>query len=330
MAQGDLSGIWKILLTLLFFPFLSEFAKFGWGNPEDTLWLMAGKRVFLLLPILAVILAYWVSVICLLTVILRNKRRQFINNLFVTWWDLCQSIFSFWAGIFKFAFYFTGAVLLAIKTFIFGVWLLIQDIVLVPFRVVKNLGDNIVSGGNPWIAVGVTLGWCVVEAIVFTYVTTPLITDTLANMTGDQLTSSMIRIPLFLFMFFIVLGSYSVLATWSQVLKTKDWVAIAKIGAIEFVVLMLEVVFLYREFVDALVPWFAQHSGGNFDLGITGTLMIAGMAWFAIRAISWFTFAASGTPVLIAIIQGAGVRSSARGENITHFKNSFGLTSGFV
>jgi hypothetical protein len=108
-------------------------------------------------------------------------------------------------------------------------------------------------------------------------------------------------------MFFIVLGSYAVLSTWTAALKTRDVPSIIKIGVVELVAMFVEVVFLYREFVDALVPWFAQHTSGSFELGIFGTLAIAGITWLGIRSLSWFLFANAGTPTIMAIIQGQGV-----------------------
>jgi hypothetical protein len=79
---------------------------------------------------------------------------------------------------------------------------------------------------------------------------------------------------------------------------------------IECVVIFVEVMFLYREFVDSLVPWFAQYST-NFELGILGTIGIACFAWFGIRSLSWFLFAAHGTPTIMAVIQGRGVEARA-------------------
>ncbi|MCO5761343.1 MAG: hypothetical protein NHG36_07505, partial [Chromatiaceae bacterium] len=70
----------------------------------------------------------------------------------------------------------------------------------------------------------------------------------------------------------------------------------------------VEVVFLYREFVDSLVPWFAQHTSGDFELGIVGILLIASLTWFGIRGISWFLFASHGTPTLMAVLRGSGIR----------------------
>jgi len=118
---------------------------------------------------------------------------------------------------------------------------------------VTQVGDNVVNRGVPWIAVGLTMFWCLLESVIFTYVMTPLVLDTLSNMTGTGLSEQFVRIPLFLFMLFIVLGSYSVLSTWTIALRSRNAITIVKIGVIESVAMFVEVVFLYREFVDALV-----------------------------------------------------------------------------
>ena len=104
----------------------------------------------------------------------------------------------------------------------------------------------------------------------------------------------------------VVLGSYAVLSTMITATKEKNISAILGIGVIEIVTLFVEVVFLYREFVDSLVPWFAQYSE-NFELGVFWTLAISVFVWFGIRSLSWFLFASHGTPTLMAIIQGKGV-----------------------
>jgi hypothetical protein len=169
-----------------------------------------------------------------------------------------------------------------------------------------------------------TVLWCAFEAMIFTYVMTSLVIDTLSNLAGTQLTEAAVRVPLYFFMLFIILGSYAVLSTWTAALRSRDWPTIVKIGVVELVAMFVEVVFLYREFVDALVPWFAQHTSGNFDLGIGGTLAIAGVTWLGIRSLSWFLFASAGTPTIMAIIQGQGV--GARGAE-SGAKSPFGLFS---
>jgi hypothetical protein len=81
--------------------FQEAFINFAWGA-EDEFWIMLLKRLFLLLPAFAVILACWLTIACFLTVLVRHKRQAFVTSLFVTWWDLGKSIVTFWGGIFKF------------------------------------------------------------------------------------------------------------------------------------------------------------------------------------------------------------------------------------
>ncbi|MFQ5606257.1 MAG: hypothetical protein ACE5HS_23565 [bacterium] len=310
------SGLFKLVLSILLFPtfFQEAFVLFAWGA-GDPFWVMLSKRLFLLLPALAIILGCWLSVACILTVLFRPNRQQFVTELFITWWDMGKAIASFWGGIFKFIFNLFVTILSALKVAVLGIWALIQEVVLMPLRLLGNAGRSVVNSSVPWIAVCLTLFWCLIEAVIFTYVTTPLVVDTFSNITGDALSENMVRIPLFIFLLFVVLGSYAVLSTFVDSFKQKRISTILGIGVIETVVLFVEVVFLYREFVDALVPWFAQYSS-NFELGVFWTLTIATFVWFGIRSLSWFLFAAHGTPAIMAIIQGRGLAFAQRRESI--------------
>jgi hypothetical protein len=307
MITGS-SGIIKIVLSLLFFPifFQTAFLDFAWGG-FDPIILTILKRLFLLLPVLSVILGCWVTIACLLTVVIRQKRQQFLIALFITWWDLGKSVVSFWGGIFKFLFNFLVALVGLTKIIVLAIWVVIQEVLFLPFRLIHSVGRNVVSSNVPWIAVFLTFFWCLIETIIFTYVTTPLVVDTFSNITGEQLSVSFVRIPLFIFLFFIVMGSYAVLSTMVDAVKSKNISAILGIGVIEIITLFVEVVFLYREFVDSLVPWFAQYSE-NFELGIFWTLAISMFVWFGVRSLSWFLFASHGTPTIMSIIQGKGVK----------------------
>ncbi|MCH8957546.1 hypothetical protein IIA28_19870 [candidate division KSB1 bacterium] len=244
----------------------------------------------------------------------RPNRQAFVTELFITWWDLGKSIAAFWGGIFKFVFTLFITLLSALKVAVLGIWALIQEVLLMPLRLLGNAGRSVVGSTVPWIAVCMTLFWCLLEAVIFTYVTTPLVVDTFSNITGDNLSITMVRIPLFVFLVFIVLGSYAVLSTFVDSFKQKSISTIIGIGVIEIVVLFVEVVFLYREFVDALVPWFAQYSE-NFELGVFWTLAISAVVWFGIRSLSWFLFAAHGTPTIMAVIQGKGLALAKRRES---------------
>ncbi len=302
------TGMAKLILSILLFPTLFQqlFLTFAWGA-EDQIWMMTLKRVFFLLPVLALILGCWLTVACLLTILIRQNRQDFARELFITWWDLGKSIFSFWGGIFVFLFNLFVTILGLIKIATLSLWSLVQEIVIMPFRLLAHVSRNIVTSPVPWIAIVLTLFWCFIEALIFTYVTSTLVVDTFSNITGDNLTEGVVRIPLFIFMIFIVLGSYAVLSTFVDAVKTRSVHSILGIGVIELVVLFVEVTFLYREFVDSLVPWFAQYSE-TFNLGIFWTLAISAMVWFGIRSLSWFLFAAHGTPLIMSVIQGKGVK----------------------
>jgi len=298
------------ILSVLLFPiyFQESFISFAWAT-GDPGWMLFTKRLLLLLPILAMLLGLWVSIAALLTAIFRHDRRSFVMSLLVTWWDLGKSIAYFWGGIFRFLILTAVALLGTIRILIQGIWSIIQNILFTPFRLLRAAGHSVVSSNVPWIAVLLTLFWCLIEATIFTYVTTPLVIDTFSNITGEVLAISFIRIPLFVFLFFIVLGSYAVLSTFVDAVKSKSISSIAGIVVIELVVIMVEVLFLYREFVDSLVPWFAQYSA-NFDISMTGILAISVFVWFGVRSLSWFLFAEYGTPTIMSVIHGKGLKTS--------------------
>ena len=310
----DPTSILQFLLSALLFPtlFQAGFLEFVWGA-GDPLWIMLAKRALLLLPALAIITACWATVPTLVTVIFRNKRGQFITGFFLTWWDLGKAIVAFWGGVLRFCLNLLWAITGVLRITLVSVWTLIQDILFLPVRMLRRANQSVVNSTVPWIAVFLTLFWCVIEALIFSYVVAPLVVDTLSNITGDQLSMSILRIPLFIFLFFIVLGSYAVLSTFVAAVKRKEFSGLIGIAVIELVVMFVEVVFLYREFVDSLVPWFAQYSEG-FELGVFWTISIACIAWLGIRSVSWFLFAAHGTPTILSVIQGRGLGIEGRSE----------------
>jgi hypothetical protein len=319
----DIKSILQAILWVVLFPtsFEDAFLAFSWGA-DDVVWLMIAKRLFLILPTCAVIAACWLTVPSLATTIFRSKRREFLMAILVTWWDLGKSVVSFWGGFFLFVLNVLGAILGLVRIMLFGLWWFIREILLTPFRLLKRAGVSVATAGVPWIAIVLTLFWCLIEAVIFTYVTTPLVSDTLSNITGEQLSVGVLRIPLLIFLYFVVLGSYAVLSSLVTVVKSKRVLDILGIFVIELIVMSVEVVFLYREFVDSLVPWFAQYSEG-FELGIVLTLALACFAWFGIRSISWFLFAEHGTPWILAMIQGKGLGTSdAHGQAKTKVGSS--------
>jgi len=314
----DVDSIVRFVVAVLLFPTIFQDFLIGiaWGADDD-FWVMLLKRIFLLLPVLGIVASCWLTIPSVLTVIFRQKRRAFVTALFVTWWDLGKAIVAFWGGIIKFVLNLVWAVVGLVKIIIVGLWSLVQEVFVLPFRVMRNAGQSVVSSPVPWIAVVLTIFWCLIEALIFTYVVSPLVIDTLSNITGETLSLNILRIPLFIFLFFVVLGSYAVLSNFVAAVKSRKIPSIITITIIEFVVLFVEVVFLYREFVDSLVPWFAQYSQG-FELGIFWTLAIACLAWFGVRSISWFLFASHGTPTILSVIQGKGTGAPMTAEQASN------------
>ncbi len=299
----------RAVVRVVAFPMLFQTAliAFAWGAGDPT-WLLVAKRTFLLLPACAVIVACWASVLSVLSIPVRSARHEFTTALFVTWWDLGKSVVSFWGGLFRFVAELMLAVFAIARVGAFAVWALIHDVLMLPFALLRHVAGNVVRSPIPWIAVSLTLAWCAIETTIFTYVMSPVVIDTFSNITGETFKESFIRVPLFLFLFFVVMGSYAVLSTFVDAIKSRSFQQIAGILVIECVVIFVEVMFLYREFVDSLVPWFAQYSA-DFELGLFGTIGIACFAWFGIRSLSWFLFAAHGTPTIMAVIQGRGLES---------------------
>jgi hypothetical protein len=68
---------------------------------------------------------------------------------------------------------------------------------------------------------------------------------------------------------------------------------------VEISVAMFEVLFLYRELVDAMTPWLAAQ---GVQLGIIGTISLAVFAWVGVRGMTWFLFGRFGAPALLAVL----------------------------
>jgi hypothetical protein len=66
--------------------------------------------------------------------------------------------------------------------------------------------------------------------------------------------------------------------------------------------MFFEVMFLYRELVDAITPWIVQQTGDKFHPGIWFTMGVATFGWVGIRGMTWFLFGQYGTAPLLAFI----------------------------
>lgn len=312
--MNENNSILQTLVSIILFPLLFQGPAllFAWGG-EDPLWIALLKRLFLVLPLLAFIAACWITIAALFTVIFRRNRSPFLVSLIVTWWDLLKSFLLFWAGIFRFLFELVLICLGLIRVLLLSLWSLIVDIFFFPFKLIGAGVRGIMDASVPWIALTLTLMWCLVEALIFTYVTTPLVTDVLYVATSRYISEISVQIPLFVLLFFIVLASYAMLQNLFETAQKKKVMAIIGMVFVELFVILVEVMFLYREFVDALVPWFAQYSE-NFNPGPVVIILVAFGVWFGIRALSWFLFASKGTPFILNIIRAEKIQYGPAAE----------------
>ncbi|MFH1282648.1 MAG: hypothetical protein ABII27_03180 [bacterium] len=257
--------------------------------------------IFIFLPCLLFIVGAWCSMLGIYTYPFRRSRNLFVVTLFITWWDSIRSVWLFWVGAFRFVWLAFGWFLGAIKITIGVIFEAMRQIFYYPFLLFSNMGRQYFRAGIPWIAVMLTVLWIFLEATIFTYVLAPTMTEVISGLTGAEVHSLLVPI-LFLFLLFLIGGSFACLLNLGEAIKKKNILAIIQMSIWELFVVLVEVLFLYRDLVDALAPWFAQQTNEQIQLGLVGTISIAFFAWVGIRAMTWFLFAKYGTSTLIAII----------------------------
>jgi hypothetical protein len=107
---------------------------------------------------------------------------------------------------------------------------------------------------------------------------------------------------LFFFLLMLILGSFACMQALLDTFKRREFKFIIQMVVVELFVMFFEVMFLYRELVDAITPWIAQQTGERFRMGILFTLSLATFGWIGIRGMTWFLFGQFGTPPLLAFI----------------------------
>ncbi|MBN1781513.1 hypothetical protein JW948_10335 [bacterium] len=296
----------NIGLTILLFPLLFQqmLLEFSWGSMLDSIPVLILKRVFLLLPAATCVAACWIIVASLITIIFRYKRLSFVVALILTCWDYLKSLAYFFGGIFKALLTLVLAILGLLKIILLIIWALIKDIIVLPLKAILKASRDVSGSSVPWIAVVMTLVAATLESLIFTPIITPVVLD----IVPVSISILLLQVILFIIIFTLVLASFAVLTVTFSTVKKKQIGSTIMIFVIELIVIGVEVMFLYREFVDALVPWFAQYNE-NFVLGPLGTIGIAFVAWVGVRAMVWFLFASHGAPIIMSIIQGKQIAS---------------------
>jgi hypothetical protein len=122
------------------------------------------------------------------------------------------------------------------------------------------------------------------------------------GLTGYEPNPRVMAPLLWLFLFMLVAGSFACVQVLNDAIRTRKIGEIVQMALVESAVMFFEVIFLYRELIDAITPWIAQQSGGEVRLGLVATLLLASFGWVGVRGMSWFLFGRFGTPALLAIL----------------------------
>jgi len=153
--------------------------------------------------------------------------------------------------------------------------------------------------GVPWVALVLLIVWCGIEATIFTFTLRPTMSELLSDLTGFTVNPIALVVLLWIFLTIIIAGSFACIQALNDAIKAKDIGNIVNNIAVEIAVAIFQVLFLYRELVDAMTPWLAQQ---GVTLGLVGTLGLASVAWVGVRGMTWYLFGRSGAPALNAVL----------------------------
>jgi hypothetical protein len=255
-----------------------------------------------LLPALLVIVGLWCTMLSLYTLPFRSGRGTFVTSLLLAWWDAGRCIWLFWMGFVRVAVALVGWFIGILR---FG-WLFLRNLLIgmvrSPFSLLDWTTRSYFKPGVPWIAFLVLLLWTSVEATIFTFTLNPTLNEVFAGLTGFE-PNPRVMIPLlWVFLFMLVAGSFACMQVLASAVRQRKVSDIVQMIIVESAVMFFEVMFLYREMIDAITPWIAQQTGGQVQLGLAATLFLASFGWMGVRGMSWFLFGRFGTPALLAVI----------------------------
>ena len=273
----------------------------GFVLSPATGWLAGLYYLLLLFPVLLWIGAVWCTHLTLYTLPFRSGRIELLKMILLAWWDTAFSIWMYWVGLARFAMVVAGWLFtlgrLALKL---GAEAM-KQLVILPFKMTGQMTQSYFQPGVPWIAFLLLIFWCLLEATIFTYTLMPTVTEVLAGITGAD-ASVMTGTILYFFLFLLIMGSFACIQVLADAMKNHEYRYLVQMLLVEIFVMIFEVMFLYRELVDAITPWIAQQTGEQFRLGIGFTLSLATFGWVGVRGMTWFLFGQYGTPPLLSFI----------------------------
>jgi len=256
----------------------------------------------LALPALLLIAGMWSTMLSLYTLPFRSGRGAFVTALLMAWWDAGRCIWLYWTGMARLLVALFGWLLGGIRFVLLTIRNTIVGLVRSPMALLDWTSRRYFQPGMPWVAFLVLLLWSGLEATIFTFTLQPTLNEVFGGLTGFEPNPNVMAPLLWLFLFMLIAGSFACVQVLSEAVRTRNVSAIIQMVLVESAVMFFEVIFLYRELIDAITPWIAQQSGGELRLGLVATLLLASFGWVGVRGMSWFLFGRFGTPALLAIL----------------------------
>src|SRR6202162_3223508 len=258
--------------------------------------------ITLLMPALLLAAGMWCTVASIYTLPFRSGRGAFITSMLMAWWDAGRCIWLFWTGMMRVGVALVGWVIGSVRFAFLMVKNLLLGLLRSPLTLLNWTSERYFQPGVPWVAFLFLTVWCPIEATIFTFTLQPTLNEVFGSLTGFDPNPSVMTPLLWLFLFMLVAGSFPCVPGVTEAVKQKKTATIVQMLVVESAVMFFEVIFLYRELIDAITPWIAQQSGGSVQLGIGATLALASFGWLGGRGMSWFLFGRFGTPALLAIL----------------------------
>jgi hypothetical protein len=300
ISSNQFQEILRILLIPIAWIFPMQRAILDFFLHSSSPWLAAGKYLFLLFPLLLWLGVIWSTQLSIYTLPFRSNRIKFVTTLLLSWWDGARAVWLFWTGMFRLIVVLIGWLFSILRLIVKFIVEAIKQIVVAPFTMTGKMTKSFFRPGVPWVAFLALIFWCMLEAVIFTYVLFPTISEVLMDIVGTDKPSPLVMPMLFVFLLIIIMGSFAALQALVDAVRTKKVKLIVQMTIVELIVMGFEAMFLYRELVDAITPWIVQQTGVRMGIGFT--MGAACMGWIAIRGMTWFLFGQFGIAPLLAII----------------------------
>ena len=260
-------------------------------------WAVLGKCLLLAPPATVLVLGTWGTMVSVFTIPFRLGRAgSLLTGLLMSWWDGLRMSWFYWAGLVRFLVVLVGWMWGLLKAAVQLVWGTVKGAVTSPLAMLDATSRR---PGVPWPSFFLLIIWSAVEATIFTFTLRPTMSELLAGITGYDVNPIFMVPILWIFLYILIAGSFACIQVLNDAIKTRQIGQIVAMIAVEFAVALFEVLFLYRELVDAITPWLAQN---GFTLGVFGTIGLAMFAWIGVRGMTWFLFGRFGAPAMLGLL----------------------------